>query len=214
MRPSRGHRRRVFKSLKGRQGLHVPSVRIHRVQRENRHGPMVAAATTNVAVGQIRLERSGRVLGRTLQKSALARGKKQDPPVGQITAVEIVVASARDPSGLAAGQIDFVKMVESRLRQVRLDHLVLNLGHLRIVFRKSHKQPLPVKVEIGPSEVALGKTSAQAAQRSLRQLEIVEHKHPTARPSPPAVVLVGEMGKLGGNTLDEQDRVKVQQRMP
>ncbi len=202
----------VLEGLEGRQGLHVAAVAVHGVEGENRHGAAVVATAADVAVGQIGLERPGRVLSRALEKRAFASGEKEDPAVAEVAAIEIVVASVSD-TPRSAGQVHLVEMVKGVLRQIRLGHLVFDLGNFRIVLRVGHEQVSAVEVEIGTGEVACRKVRREAADGGLCRLEPFEHKHAASGPGPPAVVLVGKVRKLGRSAFDEQNRIEVEQRM-
>ena len=140
--------------------------------------------------------------------------KEHDAAVRQVACIEVVVLAVRELLHISAVDVHFKEVIESVFRHVGLVHLVPLTGEVGIV-------PAPGKEHFS---CVVGKHGTQEAARLVERfrdayggrritLEVFQDENASARPRPPAVILIGHMAEAARHALGEEDVVKVQQRI-
>ncbi len=182
------------------------------MKRVDRHRTNVAATAADVTVGHRLLAgRRGRRLA-ALQELPLARGKEDDPAVGEIAGVEVVVAAPRQLPPAATVEVHLEQMVERILRQLRLVDL-LHGRNMRVVAAVREQHPATIVRNDGTQEAAVRPVARQAADLRLVGPKAAQQPDAAARLRPPTVVLVRHVREHRRRPLDEEDRLEVQQRI-
>ena len=194
-------------------GRSWPPWGVHAVEGIVGHRAAVVAAAAHVTVGQIRFERHLRVGLIDLQEPAFARGEENDLAIGQVAAVEVIVAPMGQLPAAAAIQVHLEKMIKGILGDLRLLELVRHRDQVRIIAAIGEEDFLAVIGELGPEKVSIGHVRRQAAHFRFGLFEVFQDEYAAARARTPAIMLVGHMRQLARGGFDEQDGVKIQQRV-
>ena len=210
--PVVGHRRRPLEALERRDRPQVLSVPVHSMEREDRYGPPIAAPASNVGVGTRGLTGGG--AGQPgLKRKPFARGKEHHVPVGQVAGVEIVVTPEGQLTHAAAVDVHLEDLVERVLRKSVLVDLVLDAGQVRVVLAVGEQHLGAVVGKLRAKEIAFRPVAGDAFDLRVVSLKTLQQTDSPARPRPPAVVLVGHVGKHPRRPFEEENRVEVQQRI-